>query len=115
MEIVPKSSFVNLCICVRSNKITALGCDFFAPIQGYANTQKMVFLLCEGYLPSQLSVVYLFCKKGDFFGPICGYTFQNDFFYLCILFFLFVAQIEGQIFGSFWNTNKYADAKKDAK
>jgi hypothetical protein len=25
MEIVPKGSFVNLCICVRSNKITALG------------------------------------------------------------------------------------------
>ncbi len=48
-------------------------------------TQKTVFLLCEGYLPPQPSFVYLFCKKGDFFGPIHGYTLQNDHFYLCIL------------------------------
>jgi hypothetical protein len=27
----------------------------------------------------------------------------------------FVAQIEGQIFVSFWDTNKYTDAKNDAK
>jgi hypothetical protein len=34
---------------------------------------------------------------------------------LCIC-FLFVAQIiEGQIFVSFWDTNKYTDTKKDAK
>jgi hypothetical protein len=35
---------------------------------------------------------------------------------LCICFLLFVAQIEGQIiFVPFWDTNKYTDAKKDAK
>ncbi len=60
--------------------------------------QKTVFLLCEGYLPLQLSFVYLFCKKGDFFGPLHRYTLQNDHF-------LF----------AFWDTNKYIDAKKDAE
>jgi hypothetical protein len=75
----------------------------------------MVFLLCEGYLPSQPSFVYLFCKKSDFFGPIHGYTLQNDHFLFVCVFFIFVAQIEGQIFVSFWDTNKYTEAKKDAK
>ncbi len=92
-----------------------LSCDLFAPIHGHANTQKTVFLLCEGYLPLQLSFVYLFCKKGDFFGPIHGYTLENDHFLFVYLSFLFVAQIEGQIFVLFWDTNKYIDAKKDAK
>jgi hypothetical protein len=36
-------------------------------------------------------------------------------FLFVYLFFLFVAQIEGQIFVYFWDTNKYTDAKKDAK
>ncbi len=47
---------------------------YFAPIHGYTNTQKTVFLLCKGYLPLQPYFVYLFCKKGDFFPPIHGYT-----------------------------------------
>ncbi len=39
---------------------------------------------------------------------------QNDNFFICVFSFLFVAWIEGQIFVSFWDTNKYTDAKKDA-
>jgi hypothetical protein len=62
----------------------------------------------------QPSFVYLFCKKCDFFGPIHRYTLQNDHF-LFVYSFLFVAQIEGQILVSFWDTNKFTDAKKDAK
>jgi hypothetical protein len=64
-----------------------LGCDFFVPIHGYANTQKTVFLLCKGFLPLQLSFVYLFCKKCDFFAPIHGYTLQSDHFLFVYLFF----------------------------
>jgi hypothetical protein len=30
-------------------------------------------------------------------------------------FYLIVAHIEDQIFASFWDTNKYTDAKKDSK
>ncbi len=40
---------------------------------------------------------------------------QNDHFLFVYSFFLFVARIEGQIFVYFWGTNKYTDAKKDAK
>ena len=32
------------------------------------NTQKTVFHLCDKFLPSQPSYVYLFCPKSDFFG-----------------------------------------------
>ncbi len=92
-----------------------LGCDFFAPIHKYTNTQKTVFLLCEGFLPSQPSFVYLFCQKGDFFGRIHGYTYKMNNFLFVYSFFLFVARIEGQIFVSFWDTNKYTNTKKDTK
>ncbi len=91
-----------------------LGCDFFAPIHRYANTQKAVFLLFKGYLPSQPSFVYLFCKKGDFFAPIHRYTLQNGHF-LFVYSFFFLARMEFQTFVSFGDTNKYTDAKKDAK
>jgi len=37
-------------------------------IHKYTNTQKTVFHLCEVFLPSQPSYVYLFCPKSDFFG-----------------------------------------------
>jgi hypothetical protein len=35
--------------------------------------------------------------------------------FICVFVFLFVAQIKGKIFFPFWDTNKYTDAKKDAK
>ncbi len=50
--------------------------------------------------------------------PLDRYTdthYKMTIFYLCICFFLFIAQIEDQMFVSFWDTNKYTDAKKDAK
>ncbi len=103
-----------------------LGCDFFALIHKYTNTQplplplplplpKMVFLLCEGFLPLQPSFVYLFFQKRDFFGPIHGYAYKMTTFLFVYSFFLFVARIEGQIYVSFWDTNKYTEVKKDAK
>ncbi len=80
-----------------------LGCDFFAPIHKYTNTQKTVSLLSVGFLPSQPSFVYLFCQNGDFFGPIHGYAYKMTTFLFVYSFFLFVARIEGQIFVSFWS------------
>ncbi len=74
------TTWVGLCLGV-------LGCDFFAPIHKYTNTQTTVFLLCEGFLPSQPSFVYLLCQKGDFFGPIHGYTYKMTTFLFVYSFF----------------------------
>jgi hypothetical protein len=103
------------CLTILGGGEGRLGCDFFALIHKYTNTQKTVFLLCEGFLLLQPSFVYLFCQKGDFFGPIHGYAYKMTTFLFVHSFFLFVARIEGQIFISFWDTTKYTDAKKDAK
>jgi hypothetical protein len=54
----------------------------------YTNTQKSVFLLYEGFLPSQPSFVYLLRKKGDFFGPIHGYAYKMTNFLFVYLFFI---------------------------
>jgi hypothetical protein len=40
-----------------------LGCDFFAPIHKYTNTQKMVFLLCKGFYLSNRLFCICFSKK----------------------------------------------------
>jgi hypothetical protein len=65
-----------------------LGCDFVAPIHKYTNTQKTVFLLCKDFLPSQPSFVYLFCQKGDFFGPIHGFAYKMTTFLFVYSFFI---------------------------
>ncbi len=53
-----------------------LGCDFFAPIHQYTNTQKTVFLLCEGLFPLQPFFVNFLCyQKSDLSGPIHGYAY----------------------------------------
>ncbi len=70
---------------------SALGCDFFALIHQYTNTQKRVFLLCEGFFPSRLSFVCLCCQKSDLSGPIHGYAYKMTTFLFVYLFFLFVA------------------------
>ncbi len=78
-------------ICSSSPRVASvnevLGCDFFAPMHKYTNTQNTVFLLCEGFLPSQPSFVDLFCQKGDFFGPIHGYTYKMTTFLFVYSFF----------------------------
>jgi hypothetical protein len=41
--------------------------------------------------------------------------YKMTIFYLRICLFVFVAQIEGPFFVSFWNTSKCTDAKRDTK
>ncbi len=57
-----------------------LGCDFFELIHGYENMHKTVRHSIAKVLPLNDAFVYSFCKKGDFFDPIHGYTLQNDHF-----------------------------------
>ncbi len=53
-----------------------------------------------------------FAKK-VFFLPWYADTHTKwPFFYLCICVFVFVAQIEGPFFLSFWNTSECADTKR---
>ncbi len=81
------------------------------------DTQMMVkhctVKVCEGFSLND-ACVYSFCKKGDFLALINGYSTHYKMT-IFIPFFVFAAQIECKIFVSFWGTNKYTDAKKDAK
>ncbi len=50
-----------VCVCICC--LCELGCDFFAPIHKYTNTQKMVFLLCEGFYLRNHLLCICFAKK----------------------------------------------------
>ncbi len=59
----------------------------------YTNAQKTVFLLCEVFLPSQPSFVYLFCQKGltkctanEFVQSLFS---DSIYIFLCMYFYVF--------------------------
>jgi hypothetical protein len=72
------SALLRICVFVFVEEITALGCDFFAPIHRYANTQKTVFFCAKViYLRNRLLCI-CFAKKVISLDRYMDTHLQND-------------------------------------
>ncbi len=81
-------SYAYLRICIFSKEITALGCDFFAPIHKYTSTQRTVFRLCECFYLRNRLLCICFAKKVISLDQYMDTHTKWPLFYLCILFFI---------------------------
>jgi hypothetical protein len=84
----------------------------------YANTQIRKIWSDIALRRSYLKMTHLcicFVKKVFLLPQYADTHYKMTIFYLHICLFIFVAQIEGPFFVSFWNTSKCADPKKYAK
>jgi hypothetical protein len=91
-----------------------LGCDFLHQFTGTQICKRQSDIALQRFYPKMMHLCIHFAKKVILLPQYTDTHYKMPIFLFVYLLFLFVAQIEGQIFFSFWDTNKYTNGMVQA-